>query len=116
MDTKRAVAALAALAQETRLSVFRLLVEQGPDGLAAGSIAETLGLPPSSLSFRLAQLGHAGLVLRRRESRSLIYSVDFAAMESLMGFLMENCCGGNVAACMPAFAPALQPPRKRRSA
>ena len=87
-----------------------------PRGGHRSGIAETLGLPPSSLSFHLAQLAHAGLVLKRRESRSLIYSVDFAAMESLMGFLMENCCGGNVAACMPAFAPALQPFRKRRSA
>jgi len=99
MDTKHAIAALGALAQETRLAIFRLLVEQGPDGLAAGGIAEKLDLPPSSLSFHLAQLSHAGLIRQRRESRSLIYSIDFAAMNDLMGYLMENCCGGQAVSC-----------------
>ena len=118
MNVKRAIPALAALAQETRLAIFRLLVERGPDGLAAGEIAEKLGLPSSSLSFHLAQLSHAGLILQRRQSRSLIYSVDFTAMNALMGFLMENCCGRGVAAgplCNPA--PAVQRAAKtRRSA
>ena len=116
MHTKNAIAALAALAQETRLAIYRLLVERGPQGLAAGTIAEKLDLPPSSLSFHLAQLAHAGLILQRRESRSLIYSVDFAAMNSLMGYLSENCCGGNPTACLPSRAPAPQSLKKRRSA
>jgi len=94
MDTKRAIQALGALAQDTRLAIFRLLVEKGLEGLAAGAIAEALSLPPSSLSFHLAQLTRAGLVLQRRASRSLIYSVDFEAMGELMGYLTENCCGG----------------------
>ena len=115
METKHAIAALGALAQETRLSIYRLLVERGPEGLAAGGIAEKLDLPPSSLSFHLAQLTHAGLILQRRESRSLIYSVDFAAMGSLMGYLTENCCGGNAAACLPACDQST-PLKKRKSA
>jgi len=115
METKHAIAALGALAQETRLSIYRLLVERGPEGLAAGGIAEKLDLPPSSLSFHLAQLTHAGLILQRRESRSLIYSVDFAAMGSLMGYLTENCCGGNAAARLPACDQST-PVKKRKSA
>ncbi len=115
-ETKNAIRALAALAQETRLSIFRLLVERGPEGLAAGAIAEKLSLPPSSLSFHLAHLAHAGLILQRRESRSLIYTVDFAAMDALMGYLTENCCGGNPAACLPSRAPAPPNLKKRRSA
>ena len=99
METKkqaseRVVAALAALAQEHRLAVFRTLVQAGSEGLAAGSIAEKLGLPNSSLSFHLAQLRHAGLVSQRREGRSLIYAADYAAMNGLVDYLMENCCGG----------------------
>ena len=116
METKHAIAALGALAQETRLAIFRLLVERGPVGLAAGGIAEALDLPASSLSFHLAQLTHAGLILQRRESRSLIYSVDFAAMGSLMGYLTENCCGGNAAACLPACDVSTPALKKRKSA
>lgn len=88
------VAALAALAQEHRLAVFRALVEAGPDGMAAGAIAAKLGIANSSLSFHLAQLRHAGLVSQRREGRSLIYAADYDAMNALVGYLMENCCGG----------------------
>ena len=116
MNTKRAIPALAALAQETRLAIFRLLVELGPEGLAAGEIAEKLALPASSLSFHLAQLSHAGLILQQRQSRSLIYSVDFTAMNALMGFLTENCCGGNAAACLPANAHSSKSLKNRRSA
>ena len=101
MDTVRAVAALGALAQETRLAIFRLLVQQGPAGLAAGAVAERLGVAPATLSFHLAQLRHAGLVEQRRASRSLIYSADFAGMNALLGYLTENCCGG-AASCAPA--------------
>ena len=115
MQTKQAIEALGALAQESRLAVFRLLVERGPEGLSAGSIAEALDIPASSLSFHLAQLSHAGLIVQRRESRSLIYSVDFDAMNRLMGYLTENCCGGDAAACNPGPA-AAKPPRTRRTA
>lgn len=94
------IRALAALAQEHRLAAFRLLVQAGPEGLPAGVLAERLDVPPSSLSFHLAQLANAGLVVSRRQSRSIIYSADYAAMTGLMGFLTENCCGG--ADCSPA--------------
>ena len=80
--------------------MFRLLVQAGPEGLAAGAIAEALGVPASSLSFHLAQLTNAGLIAQRRDGRSLIYSADYGAMNALLGFLMENCCGGAV--CAPA--------------
>ncbi len=116
MNTKQAILALGALAQENRLAIFRLLVERGPAGLAAGAVAEKLGLPASSLSFHLAQLSHAGLIVQRRESRSLIYSVNFTAMDALMGYLTENCCGGNPAACLPSRAAQPHSLKKRRSA
>lgn len=89
-----AVQRLAALAQEHRLAAFRLLVEAGPDGLAAGHLAERLSVPPSSLSFHLSQLMAAGLIVQRRDGRSLLYSADFAAMGALIDFLTENCCQG----------------------
>jgi DNA-binding transcriptional ArsR family regulator len=101
METKDAVAALSALAQDSRLEVFRLLVQSGRDGLAAGDIAERLGISPATLSFHLAQLRHAGLVTMRRDGRSLIYSADYDGMNGLMGFLTDNCCGGTMA-CAPA--------------
>lgn len=88
------IRALGALAQDHRLAAFRLLVQAGADGLAAGAIAEQLGVPASSMSFHLAQLGHAGLVTQRRESRSIIYAADYAAMGALMSYLTENCCAG----------------------
>jgi ArsR family transcriptional regulator len=89
-----AVEALGALAQEHRLALFRLLVQTGDKGLAAGSIADTLGVPNSSLSFHLAQLRNAGLILQERQHRSLIYRANYAAMNSLVSYLMENCCAG----------------------
>jgi len=103
MDSPAAVEALGALAQEHRLAVFRMLVQAGMDGLPAGSIAEALGIPNSSLSFHLTQLSKAGLVTQERQHRSIIYRADYSAMNALVGFLMENCCGGN-ATCEPAFA------------
>jgi DNA-binding transcriptional ArsR family regulator len=115
MDTKQAIPALAALAQETRLAIFRLLVARGPEGLAAGDIAEKLGLPPSSLSFHLAQLSHAGMILQQRQSRSLIYSVDFTAMNALMGFLTENCCGSGTPVCAPVCKPVASPKQTVKS-
>lgn len=95
MDTKPAIAALAALAQESRLATFRLLVQSGPEGLPATRIAETLGVPPSSLSFHLKELAHAGLVVPRQDGRFIIYSANFDTMNALLSFLTENCCGGN---------------------
>ena len=94
MKQDDAIAALGALAHDHRLSAFRLLVQAGPDGMAAGDIARQLGVPNSSLSFHLAQLQQAGIVSQRRDGRSLIYSADYPAMDALLGFLTENCCAG----------------------
>jgi ArsR family transcriptional regulator len=99
------VAALSALAQDTRLALFRLLVQAGPQGLSAGAIGTTLGVPASSLSFHLAQLGHAGLITQRRLGRHLFYAAEFAAMNALMAYLTENCCGRG-ASCAPLCDPA----------
>ncbi|MDD2767792.1 MAG: helix-turn-helix transcriptional regulator [Methylococcus sp.] len=100
MENKSAVVALAALAQDSRLAIFRLLVRTGPDGLSAGKIAGILSIAPSSLSFHLKELSHAGLVSSRQESRYVIYSANFQAMSELIGFLTENCCQGEP--CQPA--------------
>ncbi len=97
---KDAVQALGALAQETRLAVFRLLVEAGPEGIAAGDIAAELDLPPATLSFHLAQLANAGLVRGRQAGRFIYYAPDFDAMSGLQGFLTENCCARG--RCAPA--------------
>lgn len=94
MEKESVLTGLAALAQESRLDIFRLLVERGPDGLAAGDIGARLGLPAATLSFHLKELRRAGLVTCRRAGRSLIYAADFAAMRGLVGYLTENCCGG----------------------
>jgi predicted transcriptional regulator len=104
MDPGHAIRALGALAHETRLAVFRLLVEVGPAGMAAGAIAERLAIPPSSLTFHVQHLHRAGLLTQRRLSRQLIYAADFDGMNDLIGFLTENCCGGAGArpACVPA--------------
>ncbi|MBP2293311.1 ArsR/SmtB family transcription factor [Azospirillum rugosum] len=108
MEKKAILSALSALSQETRLDIFRLLVQAGPEGQAAGAIAEALGVTPATLSFHLAQLTHAGLIVQRREGRSLIYSADFDRMNGLVGFLVENCCGrpANPSAYAPVCAPA----------
>ena len=105
MDEKHAIAALGALAQETRLALFRLLVTAGPAGLPAGVIAERLRVQPSSLSFHLAQLVHAGLITQRRLSRQLIYSAEYGAMNALLAYLTENCCGRD-AVSAPVCDPA----------
>jgi ArsR family transcriptional regulator len=112
MKATEAVDALGALAQEHRLALFRLLVQAGPDGMAAGGIATALEIPNSSLSFHLATLSRAGLIRQQRQHRSLIYSADYDAMNALVGYLMENCCAG--AACAPdaACEPVAQPQRK----
>jgi DNA-binding transcriptional ArsR family regulator len=101
MKSKSAVAALSALAQENRLAVFRALVEAGPSGLCPSELTDKLGVAAPTLSFHLAQLRHARLVSVTREGRTLHYSADFNAMNSLIGFLTENCCGGDAAACSP---------------
>ena len=94
MKPEPVILGLAALAQEHRLALFRLLVQAGEDGMAAGRIAEALGLPNSSLSFHLAQLQNAGLIAQERQGRSLIYRADYARMNALIAYLTENCCGG----------------------
>jgi DNA-binding transcriptional ArsR family regulator len=99
MEKTDAIAALSALAQESRLDVFRLLVQAGTDGMPAGQIGERLGLPSATLSFHLNQLKQAGLVTFRREGRSLIYMAAYAAMNGLLGYLTENCCQGDPAGC-----------------
>jgi DNA-binding transcriptional ArsR family regulator len=101
MDMLDSVEALGALAHAHRLGIYRLLVQAGPEGLPAGAIAANLDLPASSLSFHLAHLHRAGLLTQRRESRSLIYAADFAAMNALVGFLTESCCGGASCASAP---------------
>ena len=105
MEAKQAIRALGALAHETRLAAYRLLVQRGPDGLSAGTIAQTLELSPSSLTFHLQQLMHAGLIAQRRMSRQLFYATDFAVMNELMGYLTENCCGGGAVLCAPICRP-----------
>jgi ArsR family transcriptional regulator, arsenate/arsenite/antimonite-responsive transcriptional repressor len=104
MTTTQVTAALGALSQETRLALFRMLVERGPSGLSAGVLAERLGVPPSSLSFHLRTLQHAGLITQRRASRQMIYAADFAAMNAVLQYLTENCCGAG-AACAPVCDP-----------
>jgi ArsR family transcriptional regulator len=99
MEKTDAIAALAALAQETRLDIFRLLVQSGAEGLPPGQISERLGLPAATLSFHLNQLRHAGLVTFRREGRSLIYMAEYDAMNGLLAYLTENCCQGDAAGC-----------------
>jgi ArsR family transcriptional regulator len=112
---KRAIEALAALAHESRLDVFRLLVQTGREGLAAGQIGERLGLPAATLSFHLNHLRHAGLVTFRRDGRSLIYVAEYVAMTALLAYLTENCCQGDAAACGPAIcAPATTTPERKR--
>jgi ArsR family transcriptional regulator len=103
METIDAVAALAALAQDNRLDVFRLLVQAGPEGLAAGAIAERLSLAPNTLSFHFDRLRQAGLVTVKREGRSLIYAAQFETMNALLLYLTENCCGGDDGACAPVI-------------
>jgi ArsR family transcriptional regulator, arsenate/arsenite/antimonite-responsive transcriptional repressor len=117
MKPERAVAALGALAQDTRLKLFRLLVQRGADGLAAGVIAERLDVPPSSLTFHLQQLRHAGLVTQRRVGRQIYYAAEFGAMNALLAYLTENCCGrGAVAApvCNPAGGVTDEAPARAR--
>ena len=116
MDATHAVVALGALAQEHRLALFRLLVQAGEGGMAAGAIAGALGVPNSSLSFHLAQLSRAGLIRQERRSRSLIYSADYGAMNALVGYLMENCCAGAGCAADAARTESAPAQQGRKSA
>ncbi|HEY4209967.1 MAG TPA: metalloregulator ArsR/SmtB family transcription factor [Steroidobacteraceae bacterium] len=102
MESSDAVEALNALAQDSRLEVYRLLVQAGPEGLAASVIAEKIGIPPNTLSFHLKTLSQAGLVLSRQEGRFIYYSANYARMNALIGFMTENCCGGRN--CAPTAA------------
>lgn len=104
MTTTQVTGALGALSQETRLSLFRMLVERGPNGLSAGMLAERLGVPPSSLSFHLRALQHAGLITQRRASRQMIYAADFTVMNAVVQYLTENCCGAETT-CAPVCNP-----------
>jgi DNA-binding transcriptional ArsR family regulator len=99
MKLDQAVTRLAALAQETRLAIFRMLVEAGPEGMNAGAIAEALGVPAATLSFHVAQLARAELVVSRQESRFIYYSANFAGMDDLIAYLTDNCCQGGQ--CLP---------------
>ena len=99
MDKQQAIAVLSALAQDTRLDIFRYLIVAGSQGVAAGQIGEHLNVPWATLSFHLKTLQQAGLLARKRESRSIIYSANFTTMEALMAYLMENCCQGHPEAC-----------------
>lgn len=101
MDMKDAGKALAAIAHESRLTVYRLLVQAGPAGLPAGHLAEKTGIPPSSLSFHLKELVHAGLLTSRQDGRFVIYAAQYDTMSDLLGYLTDNCCGGEPCASVP---------------
>jgi DNA-binding transcriptional ArsR family regulator len=110
MESKNAVTALSALAQDSRLQVYRLLVQAGPQGLAASDVAERLGIPANTMSFHLKTLSHAQLLHARQDGRFIYYSANYEQMNALLGFLTENCCGG--AGCAPGVAV----PRKKKNA
>jgi ArsR family transcriptional regulator len=115
MEKSTAIAALAALAQESRLDIFRLLVQKGPAGMPAGLIGERLGLPSPTLSFHLNQLRYAGLIGSRRESRSIVYSANYDAMAELLTYLTENCCAGSDAGETKRGRSRKPLPRSRRT-
>ena len=113
MEQEQAILALAALAQSTRLSVFRLLVKHEPEGLAAGDIAKALAVPQNTMSAHLAVLARAGLVISERRSRSIIYRADLATRQELTSFMVEDCCGGRAEFCAPL--PSCKPARGKRA-
>jgi ArsR family transcriptional regulator len=114
MKSTRVIAALAALAHNHRLAIYRLLIEQGPEGLPAGLIGNRVGLLPSSLTFHLQSLHRAGLIKQTRVSRHLMYSADFSAMNELVGYLTDNCCAASGGSCAPACAPVQMPKAAKR--
>jgi len=118
MESEQAILALAALAQSTRLDVFRLLVKQEPDGLAAGEIAKSLAVPQNTMSSHLAILSRAGLVTARRFSRSIVYRADLGVFHSVMLFMLRDCCDGRPEVCAPlieSLTPCCLPARKKRA-
>jgi ArsR family transcriptional regulator, arsenate/arsenite/antimonite-responsive transcriptional repressor len=116
MEKSDAVAALAALAQDNRLDVFRLLVQAGPDGMPAGQVAQALELAPNTLTFHFDRLRSAGLVSVRRAGRSMIYAARYEAMNALLGFLTDNCCRGAADTCAPAVCKPSKPKRSKATA
>lgn len=112
MDERQALSAFGALSQETRLKLLRLLVVAGPDGIAAGALAEQVEVSASNVSFHLKELERAGLVSTRRDSRSIVYSAEYDALTGLIRFLMEDCCSGRPEICSPALNPACCVPQK----
>jgi ArsR family transcriptional regulator, arsenate/arsenite/antimonite-responsive transcriptional repressor len=114
MEKSAAVAALAALAQDNRLDIFRLLVQAGAEGMPAGRVAEALDLAPNTLTFHFDRLRVAGLVTVRREGRLMIYAARYESMNALLAYLTENCCRGQAEACAPASCRPSQPARKRK--
>ena len=116
MKKADAVAALAALAQDNRLDVFRLLVQAGPEGMPAGRVADSLDLAPNTLTFHFDRMRDAGLVTVRREGRSMIYAAEFEQMNALLGFLTENCCQGAAEKCSSAICKPAKPKRAKVTA
>jgi DNA-binding transcriptional ArsR family regulator len=115
MEKRDALVALAALAQENRLDVFRLLVEAGPAGMPAGGVASALALAPNTLTFHFDRLREAGLVRVRRDGRQMIYAAEFDAMNALIGYLTDNCCQGRVEQCAPAACRPAEPAARRKA-
>jgi len=117
MDERQALTGFAALSQDTRLRIVRLLVQAGTAGCPAGSIAESVSASPSNVSFHLKELERAGLIVSRREARSIIYAADYGALGSLIRFLMEDCCGGRAEVCAPVLAaPCCTVPAEKETA
>lgn len=114
MEKMDAIAALSALAQDNRLDIYRLLVQAGPEGMAAGEVATALAIAPNTLSFHFDRLRHAGLVSVARQGRSQIYAARYETMTNLLGYLTENCCGGKPGVCEPAACEPAKPVRKRK--
>lgn len=113
MKTSEAVKSLAALAQDTRLAIFRFLVEVGPDGEFAGQIGEKLKLPPATLSFHLKELSHAGLIVSEQTGRFIRYAANYMAMDALIAYLTENCCAGQPELCQASCKPVAKKPKRR---
>lgn len=110
MDERQALIAFGAMSQETRLRIVRLLVRTGPEGMAAGAVADAVEVSPSNVSFHLKELERAGLVAARRAARSIVYSAGYDALSGLIRFLMEDCCAGRPEICAPAVAPSCSHP------
>ena len=116
METKSALKVLSALSQETRLGIYRFLVEAGPEGAFAGAIGEVLGAAPTTLSFHLKELAHAGLIEGNQQGTYIRYTAQLDTLQSLVGYLTDTCCGGNPALCAPVTTPLPMPTPKRKPA